>query len=150
MFTKTRVAISVLVCSLIGIGIMLGQNGAPINGQWTISGPVIRDHIQLETRRTSSRGAMSSSSPIALGQLRGLTPVQLESSGSIVRFEIVRDAGTLEFQGYVQNTSGGGTFTFVPNANFAVELNSLGYPGVSEEKLFALAMHDVSATYIRR
>jgi len=149
MYAKIRFGISVLVCCVISLGVVLGQNSAPITGQWTISGPAIRDYVQLETRRTSSRGSMSSSSPILLGQLRGLTSAQLESSGSIVRFEILRDAGTLQFQGYVQNENGGGTFMFIPNGNFVAELISLGYPGVSEEKLFVLAMHDLSAAYIR-
>jgi hypothetical protein len=149
MSGKTRFAISVFVCGVIGLAVVFGQSSAPITGQWTIVGPVIRDHVQLETRRTSSKGTMSSSSPVPMNQLRGLTQAQLESTGTVVRFDVVRDAGTLQFQGYVQNSSGGGTFSFSPNLNFEGEMRSLGYAGLTEEKLFVFAMHDISTAYVR-
>ncbi len=62
---------------------------------------------------------------------------------------MVRDAGSFHFEGYVQGGGGGGTFTFTPNPNFAGEMRSLGYSGFDNEKVFQMAVHDVSGAYVR-
>jgi hypothetical protein len=50
----------------------------------------------------------------------------------------------------MRNGSGGGTFTFVGNPNYANELRSIGFAGnLTDEKVFSMALHDVSSAYIR-
>jgi hypothetical protein len=147
MSRKFSFALGALGCSVVYLA--LAQNSSPITGQWTIGGPMVQDKVQLTIRRSSANSNMSSSSPAPLSQLRGLTQAQLDSSGSMARFELVRDAGTLRFEGYLQGGGGGGTFTFSPNPNFAGEMSSLGYSGLSDEKVFSMAVHDVSVAYIR-
>jgi len=128
----------------------LAQSTAPITGQWTISGPIVEDRVQLSIRRYRPGSEMSSSSSVPLGQLSGLTRAQLGSSTPLVtRFDIVREAGTLRLEGYLQNGSGGGNFTFIPNPGYANEMRSLGYSDLSDENVFRLAIHDVSTTYVR-
>src|SRR5205823_4628743 len=100
-------------------------------------------------QRTNGNSNMNDSSSVDLSRLRGLSRAQFDSSGTIVRFELVRDAGMLRFDGYVQRGGGGGVFTFSPDANFATQIRSLGYPALSDEKMFTLAIYDVSAVYIR-
>jgi len=150
MSGKFYVGISVLVCSVIFMSFAFGQNSSPITGQWTISGPVFQDHVMLRIQCCgNSKSNMNTSSPLPLNQLRGLTRSQLESSNSVARFEIVREAGTLSLQGYIQNGAGGGIFTFSPNAGFIGEMRALGYSGLSDETVFALAVHDISAGFVR-
>src|SRR5215472_18604854 len=128
----------------------LAQNGALITGQWTIGGPVLQDKIQFTIQRSAGANAhMSSSSPVGLVQLRGLIRAQLDSPGNVVRFELVRDSGTFRLEGYLRSGGGGGSFVFLPNPNFASEMRSLGFPGLSNEKVFTMAVHDVSAAYVR-
>src|SRR5215469_12670499 len=86
----------------------LAQNGSPITGQWTLGGSTGQDKVQLTISRNSLGSNMNSSSPIALSELHGLTQAQLGSTGSNVRFEIARDAGTLRLEGFVRNGGGGG------------------------------------------
>jgi hypothetical protein len=149
MSQKSYCAIGVLVCSVLCFSAVLAQNGSAITGQWTMGGFVIQDQVQLSIQRRSGNSNMSSSSALPLSQLRGLTRAHLESAGTLVRFDVVRDAGTLQFQGYLQGGAGGGTFVFTPNTSFAGEMQALGYSGLTEEKVFTMAVHDVSATYVR-
>jgi len=139
-------ALSALGCLAI---YALAQEAGPITGQWTVSGALADSQVQLTIQRGGPGRNMSSSSPIALSQLRGLTRAQLDSSGSSARFELLRDAGTLQFAGYLQNGGGGGAFTFTPYPRFAADMQALGYGGLSEEKVFTMAVHDVSAAYVR-
>src|SRR5205085_2400843 len=68
-----------------------------------------------------------------------------------VKFEMVRDAGTIHFTGTFTDGDGVGRFTFEPNRNYASTLRSLGVSGTidDDDDLFALAMHDVSTAFIR-
>jgi hypothetical protein len=147
MSRNVYLTISALSCSAIYM--VLAQSSSPIAGQWTIGGPMVQEKAQLTIRRTTVNSNMSSSMPVSLSQLRGLTRAQLDSSGSVARFELVRDAGTLRFEGYLQNGGGGGTFIFSPNPGFAGEMRALGYSGLSDEKQFAMAVHDVSTAYVK-
>jgi hypothetical protein len=149
MPNKSYVALSVFVCGLICFGLAFGQTGSPMMGQWTVGGPIIQDLVQLSIQRSTGRGSTQSSSMVPLTQLRGLTRAQLDSAGSMARFEVVRDAGTLQFQGYVQNGTGGGAFTFSPNPNFANEMRALGYSDLSDDRVFVLAIHDVRLAFVR-
>ena len=147
MSRNVYLTISALACGAVYLA--LAQSSSPITGQWTVGGPVVQDKVQFTIRRTTVNSNMSSSTAVPLSQLRGLSRAQLDSSGSVARFELVRDAGTLRFEGYLQNGGGGGTFTFSPNPSFAGEMRALGYSGFSDEKQFAMAVHDVSAAYVR-
>src|SRR6185369_8195501 len=94
MSRKACIAIGVLTCGASYLALAVPQNSSPINGQWTIGGPVLQDRVQLTIQRNSGSSHMSSSSYAQLGQLRGLTAAQLESAGSLAKFELARDAGT--------------------------------------------------------
>jgi len=134
----------------MAISLVLGlAQSAPITGQWTISGPIVEDRVQLSIRRYWPGSEMSSSSSVPMSQLSGLTRAQLGSAeGMVTRFDIVRDAGTLRLEGYLQNGSGGGNFTFIPNAAYANEMRSRGSSELSDENIFRLAIHDVSVQFM--
>jgi hypothetical protein len=137
------------VLAATAICIALAQNGSPITGQWTIGEADIEGQVRLTLQRSGPGFNMNSTSPIALSQFRGLSQRDLDSSGSLERFELVREAGALRFAGYLQNGGGGGTFAFDPNPSFAQEMRSLGFEGLSDEKVFTMAVHDVSTAYVR-
>ena len=150
MSRRIYYGISVSVCIAVSLALALAQSTPPITGQWTISGPVVEDRVQLTIRRYRPGSEMSSSSSLPMSQLSGLTRAQLGSpTPSLIRFDIVRDAGTLRLEGYLQNGSGGGNFTFAPNPGYAGEMRSLGYSDFSDENVFRLAIHDVSTAYVR-
>ncbi|HEY7392926.1 MAG TPA: hypothetical protein VH640_30680 [Bryobacteraceae bacterium] len=147
MLRNVYFAPSVLVA--LGIYLALAQNGSPITGQWALGAAEPDGQVRLTLQRSGPGFNMNSTSPVPLSQLRGLSRAELDSSGSVVHFDLVRDAGTLRFTGYLQNGGGGGAFTFTPSASFAGEMRSLGFEGLSDEKVFTMAVHDVSAAYVR-
>jgi hypothetical protein len=59
------------------------------------------DQVLLNIQRTNSNSRMSNVTPVTLSRLRGLSRAQFDSTGSLVRFELVRDAGTIRFDGYI-------------------------------------------------
>src|SRR5262250_2363660 len=102
--------------------------------------------IGLMTFMTAPRLASSS---ILLSQLRGLTAAEMRADGGMARFEIVRDAGTLQCEGLFKNGRGSGTFVFKPNQNYVSEMRSLGYDNLSDDGMFSLALHDVRLDFVR-
>jgi hypothetical protein len=62
---------------------------------------------------------------------------------------MLRDAGTLACEGTFRHGGGGGTFVFTPSPEYVSALHSLGYSGLDPNRLFELAVHNVSRAYIR-
>ena len=92
------------------------------------------------------------SHPIERTAFTGLTAAQIDSGADTpVDFRLVRDAGTLHFTGTFLHGDGVGRFTFEPNASYTATLRGLGVEAseLDDERLFSLAIHDVSASFIR-
>ncbi len=141
------IATGVSCCCLLAVALAV-QNDSPITGQWMIDGSVVDGKVELTLRGSrGERGHFSSSSMLPLEQLRGLSHELMNSAGANVRFEIARDAGTLVCEGYFKNGNGAGAFTFSPNSRFVSEMQSLGYAGLSTDKVFSMAVHDVTLAY---
>lgn len=92
------------------------------------------------------------SHPIERTAFTGLTAAQMSAAVETpVDFRLVRDAGTLRFTGTFMNSEGVGRFTFEPNASYAATLRGLGVAAsdLDDDKLFALALHDISSAFIK-
>ena len=61
------------------------------------------------------------------------------SSGTNVQFQLKRDAGTFNFEGWFKGGNGSGHFTFSPSSSFASELARLGFGRPTDEQLLSLA-----------
>ncbi len=126
--------------------------GAPANaevlqGSWTMSpsqdaGKV---HFGLFHRREGSN--INYESDWAVAAFQGLDPGTARHD---VKFVVARDAGRFDCQGYLDSGSGAGPFTFTPDAQYAKSMAAIGFPGIDENKQFAMAMHDVSLEYARQ
>jgi hypothetical protein len=125
---------------------------AAIHGAWTASTYETKPgFVQLNlSRRNSSWGHTTD-----IASFSGLSASQIESAASTpVSFELRRDAGVVRFEGTFRNGDGAGQFDFASNRAYVETLRSLGIDLKSEEDdeesaLFRLAMHDVSAAFIR-
>src|SRR2546428_5151883 len=119
---------------------------AEIRGAW--SALVKGNRVQLNmVRDRSNWGHTMPRSEFAL------TEAQINSAAeSPVRFSFNRDAGTIDFNGTFQSGEGVGRFSFTPNRSYAETLRSLNVATedqFDDERLFSLAMHDVSTAFIR-
>lgn len=76
-------------------------------------------------------------------ELHGLTRGQaFSSAGTQVRFQLRRDAGTFDCEGWFKDGRGSGHFTFLPSAQFASELQRRGAGAPDARQLLALALSD--------
>jgi hypothetical protein len=114
-------------------------------GTWRIYYSPERDRVQLtfEQYENGGRRHGSTSFGVRPTELRGL-PSQLSSYSGPVKFQLVRDAGTFNFDGELRGGHGTGFFTFAPDARFPQQLASRGYEKPTEDQQFWLAMHDIS------
>jgi len=117
MLRPIHIALSVLAVGiLLSLSVQPGSaaqshgsqgNGAPINGSWIIESLPVADHVELTLSRRDDHHNMSNSSTVPLDQLRGITAAQLQSA-PLAHFEVVREAGTLQCEGYLKGGNGGG------------------------------------------
>src|SRR5215472_7625271 len=126
------------------------QTQSAISGEWIVDPTPKADTVQLTLRRSEGyEHNFSSSHGIPVSSLAGLSSAQMNSSGTNVRFEIGRDAGVFLCEGWFANGKGAGHFAFQSNPRFVSEMNSLGYNNLSEERLFSLAVFDISIAFIQ-
>lgn len=68
-----------------------------------------------------------------------------------VHFTITRDAGKIDCEGFLNDGEGAGLFHFLPDTNYAREMQALGFPLDSDEdKQFSMAVQDVSLEFARQ
>src|SRR5712691_10743221 len=94
-------------------------------GQWLIEFRVgeTKVHIDLRYERRSEKGTGYSSHGFTIDPalLSGLSREQAMSGGAHVQFQLKRDAGTFNFEGWFKEGNGSGHFTFVPDRSFAAQ-----------------------------
>src|SRR6187549_462543 len=129
--TKPKALVFGNLAAIIGLMVFaLARPSAPlnlqdaINGQWFLSPSKTDGFVNLTLQREGPGVHFNSSDGIRLINLRGLNATQMQQDGSAARFELVRDAGTIEFEGRFKNGKGAGTFVFKPNQSFVSEMKS--------------------------
>jgi hypothetical protein len=124
-----------------------------LRGTWTMLPSRDSGTVQLNVNRDSEHSHMNWGSTMPLSAFEGLTAATLATSRATANFAMRRDAGTFEFEGTFRDGEGAGHFTFAPNASYIAQLRSMHVrddeDGTGDEQLFRLAMHDVSASFIR-
>ena len=121
-------------------------------GQWLIEFRTGEEkvHIELRYERRSEKGHGFSSHGFTLdpARLSGLTREQAMSGGTHAQFQLQRDAGTFNFEGWFKQGNGSGHFTFTPDRAFAAQLNSQGFGSPTDEQLLSLAISDTGFALI--
>jgi hypothetical protein len=117
------------------------------HGAWRLS---VRDDGRMQIDLVSDHN--HNSHPIERSAFTGLTSAQIDArTDTPVDFRLVRDAGSIHFTGNFVNGDGVGRFVFEPNASYAATLRGLGVASsdLDDDRLYSLAIHDVSASFIR-
>jgi hypothetical protein len=68
--------------------------------------------------------------------------------GKDVKFRLIREAGTLSFEGDLSEESGSGSFVFHPNSEFGIYLEGKGFDDVDEKDMLMLCLNNVTRIYI--
>jgi len=121
-----------------------------ISGQWTAQyEPKWRDQVQLNMIRRSDKGGTNMmGNNYRLDELRGLDAGALMAADTIVKFAIVGEAGTINFEGSFKAGRGAGFWTFSPNAAFASAMSQRGFPNLTDEDLLRATTHNLTIKYI--
>jgi len=116
--------------------------------EWRLRPSEEPSKIRFSIERSKAGSHWNMSKDMSIDAFNGLTS-QLVEKGGKTRFEFVRDAGRLICEGYINKGYGIGAFQFVPNPQYAAELQRLGYEAPDEGQSFAMMMSDVSLDFVR-
>src|SRR5262245_5085360 len=154
MFTTNRLERTTLTAliSFVVVGCLFQTRAQDArSGQWIIDTTRGSNQYQLTLNYPSTKrgfGNNINSFSLSPDRLQGLTSAQITSSGSSVRFQIVRDAGTFNCEGWFKDGKGSGSFVLTPNPAFAAELQKRGLTAPTDAQLLSLAMSDVSIAFL--
>ncbi|WP_052518415.1 hypothetical protein [Archangium violaceum] len=113
---------------------------APRSGTWTATPR--EDSLQMNFR-VHEHGNMGLGIPRA--SFQGLNT----EDGADTKFQLVREAGTLRFEGRFANGEGAGHYTFEPNAAYLEEMRKLGYTNITPDEHFQLAIFDLGPARVK-
>lgn len=154
---KKVLMISAIVLVIAALGLLTRGYTAPspavqetISGDWTAKvkqtdkGPAL--WLSLNRNTDARKSGFQMSGEIPLQDFTGLNP----NANSNVQFTLTHDAGTVFFDGLFKDGKGVGDFKFTPSNGFIATMRKLGYSdGLTTEKLFTMAVLDVSANFIK-
>src|SRR5262249_49789244 len=125
-------------------------------GDWKIDSGYSDDpakvQLQLHSEWSDGRGDhsnISSSFDLNRADLAGLKREDWNADHADVAFELVRDAGTIHFQGVMRHGRGLGEYTFEANQKFADELEHAGFESPTSGELMRLVIHDIDRAWLR-
>src|SRR4029077_7465750 len=142
---KTIGIILVIAGVLLGVANMLG--GETQSGDWTIrrSDEVGKVEFSLMDARAGRHFHYSSDWPAS-----DFTGLDFSKTGrQEVHFEITRDAGKFECEGFLRDREGAGLFHFLADPKYPQEMKALGFERIDEDRQLAMAIHDVSLKFAR-
>ena len=106
-----------------------------------------KGEIHLSFRYRQDNGTNNQGSTFNFSDFEGLTKVQTLGSNVAVNFRLVREAGTIDLEGKLNNGKGEGTFRLTPNSNFAAAMQTRGFE-FSNEKLFSATFLNLTAAFV--
>lgn len=111
-------------------------------GTWTAS--LKESQLQLSLHLKGEPGSQFGFSE-PLTAFQGLST----ADGSTASFQLTREAGTFRFEGRFAGGEGAGHFQFEPSESYAQAMAGLGYPKLTPEDQFKLALFDIHREFVR-
>ena len=105
--------------------------------------------IDLEVERSSWGHHNTWGNTHKISDFVGLDATLATAKDAAVHFELRRDAGIMSFDGRFHDGEGKGKFSFAPSSEYVQGMKSLGYSDLSQEQVFAFAIHDVSRQFVK-
>ncbi|HYJ39759.1 MAG TPA: hypothetical protein VEW08_03145 [Steroidobacteraceae bacterium] len=147
MKTRTTAFLALVFCAFT-LGFAPAASAAEeFKGNWTIRSSKQPGQVQFGLIHHRDGGRHHSESDWPVSEFKGLDLAT--KARHDVKFDIMRDAGRIDCEGYLNNGEGAGTFGFVADAQYPKAMNALGFDGINEEMQFAMALHDVSLDFAK-
>ncbi|MDX6269425.1 MAG: hypothetical protein QOD28_648 [Acidobacteriota bacterium] len=126
-----------------------GGGAGSYGGQWLVEFKTGEEKVYLTLRYDMENHHSNTTRNVAPAELVGLTREQAMSAGGTqVKFQLQRDAGAFQCEGWFKNGKGSGHYVFAPNPTYVSELSRRGYDAPSDEQQFSMALHDVSLAFV--
>lgn len=149
--TKIR-TLTFLVAAVFVAGLPLPAAAQEMVGTWEthLSGDApAENRIQINMRANRGRGNHQNGFSVDLDRLEGLSSAAARGTARDVVFQLVREAGTVTFEGDFRDGRGTGFFTFVANEIYVQAMAELGYGGMTAPRVYEFALHNVTTEYVR-
>jgi hypothetical protein len=132
-----------LLCLVAALLVAVPALAAPTHtGTWTAS--LQENQLQLSLRMKGEPGSqMGMSEPLTAFQ--GLSTAE----GSTAPFKMTREAGTFTFEGRFSGGEGAGHYQFEPSPGYTQAMAGLGYPKLTPEDQFKLALFDIGTPRVK-
>ena len=118
-------------------------------GEWTGRFDTNKFWVSLKVVSGTDDWMFGTSFDLQKEKLKGL-PANLGSTDvTPVHFELLRDAGTVVFDGMMRNGSGLGDYQFTPSRDYIASMKSMGYDNLTSYQLLRLALRDVSRGFVK-
>ena len=138
-------ALALLVSTILVA--MPAKTAETYKGTWSILKSQEAGKVRFGLTHRMHGGHSQHESDWPANQFRGLDLAP--SAKRDVAFDITRDAGRLDCEGYLKDGEGAGIFVFTPDSGFVKRMAEAGFTGLDEDEQFAMALHDVSVAYAR-
>ena len=121
-----------------------------LSGEWVAElKPSKPGAINFTFHRRSEGGGFSMTGDwLPLSELQGLSADAATTARTNVTFNIVREAGTFQCEGYFREGKGAGFWTLTPSRNFIAAMRTRGYDRLSDEDLLRAALHNLTTKYV--
>jgi hypothetical protein len=139
MSTKTRCARWILPLALV-----LAAQAADVTGRWTVDNSN-KPNWRITLHQDGAIVGATKTLRIQRADLQNLTTPQ-----GPARFTLVRDAGTIHFQGTFSQNTGSGTFRFTENQAFVDALKSIATGWSDPTRLYTMALTGVTLNELHR
>ncbi|MGZ3458212.1 MAG: 4-hydroxy-3-methylbut-2-enyl diphosphate reductase, partial [Archangium sp.] len=136
---RTRLTPSTLFSAVL-LWSLCALAAAPYTGTWMATAH--EDRLSFNFR-VHEQGQMGLTLPRSA--LQGLNTAE----GADTKFQLVREAGTVSFEGRFSGGEGAGHYRFEPNAAYLGEMGKLGYTQISPEEQLQLALFDVGPARVK-
>jgi hypothetical protein len=125
-------------------------DNTPPFGSWSASGPDWNGRVRLTILRSTRFSRYQSTLDYDLSALPGLSSDDVRSSHRVrVHFALLRDAGSLLFDGEFFSGAGSGLVTFKANHGFTADLDRMGIARATDDQLLEMTLEDIGLDYIK-
>ena len=146
MKTKKIIVVAALLACTFGFAQVL-QAAEEFKGSWTIMPSEAPGQVRFGLIHHMHDGNSQSESDWPKSAFQGLD--RATTAKHDVQFNITRDAGRFDCQGFLNNGEGAGVFHFTLDTRYAPAMSALGFTDIDDEKQFAMAVHDVTLEFAR-
>jgi hypothetical protein len=133
--------------SLLALGFSPLAAAAELRGHWTMAPSKQPGMVMFGISYRDEDGQSQHQSDWPVSSLQG---IDLTTSGKHdVKFAVVREAGRMDAEGFMNAGEGAGTFRFTPDSNYVGAMDRLGFDGIDDQMQFGMAIHDVTTEFAR-